>query len=298
MGFLAWVVIIILILAGVYLGVGAVAALTLTQVGENPQFDDNLGTFGLEYEDVRFKSRVDHLQIAGWYVPNAGAKRAVILVHGRNADKQNAISGKFPQLAAELQAAGLAVLMIDLRAHGESEGKRYTFGVHERRDVLGAVDFLLARGFHTGQIGLLGISLGGAAVIGAAVEEPTMGAVVVESSFADINALIQPNWKAESRLPIFFLPGVFLMWRLLVGFDLRDVKPVDELAKIAHRPILILHSKQDEVVDVVHAYALKEAVPSADLVIFEDGSHAELFRDNPKAYLDALHSFITEGWIA
>jgi uncharacterized protein len=116
-------------------------------------------------------------------------------VHGRNASKQNAISGKLPQLAAELYAAGLAVLMIDLRGHGESEGKRYTFGVHERRDVLGAVDFLLKHGFEPGQIGVLGISLGGAAVIRAALEEPAIGALVVESTFADINLLIEPNWK-------------------------------------------------------------------------------------------------------
>lgn len=297
MGFLVWFFIFILIFAGVYLGVGAVAALTLTKVGDHPQFDDNPGTFGLEFEDVRFRSREDHLQIAGWYIPNASAKRAMILVHGRDASKQNAISGKFPQLAAELHDAGLAVLMIDLRGHGESEGERYTFGVHERRDVLGAVDFLLAQGFHKGQIGALGISLGGAAVIGAAVEEPAIGAVVVESTFADINALIVPNWKAESGLPMFFLPGVFLMWRLLVGFDLKGVKPVNELVQIAHRPILILHSKDDEMVDWGHAAGLKAAVPVAELVNFEKCNHAELFRDRPEEYLEALLSFLREAWV-
>jgi fermentation-respiration switch protein FrsA (DUF1100 family) len=217
-------------------------------------------------------------------------------VHGRNASIQNAISGQLPQLAAELHAAGLAVLMIDLRGHGESQGKRYTFGVHERRDVLGAVDFLIRQGFAAGQIGVLGISLGGAAVIGAAAEEPAIGAVIVDSIFADINTLIEPNWKAESGLPMYLLPGVFWMWQVLMGFDLKTVKPADELIRVFPRPILILHAWSDEKVDVQHAYALKNAVPEAELVILNDCDHAELFRDQPEAYLGALIPFLRDRW--
>ncbi len=297
MSYLFWALIIVILVVLIYFGIGGYAALTLTQVGDHPQFDDDPGTYGLAFEDVQFRSRVDGLQIAGWYVPKQNAQRAMILVHGRDASKQNAISGKLPQLGAELHAVGYSVLMIDLRGHGESEGKRYTFGVQERWDVLGAVDFLLERGFQAGQIGVLGISLGGAAAIGAAVKEPAIGVVIVESTFAEINALIEPNWKTESGLPKFFLPGVFLMWRLLVGFELREVKPVQELLKIPPRPVLILHSQVDEIVDVSHARALKEAVPEAELVVFEDCSHAELFRDRPEEYLQAMTTFFKEQWI-
>ena len=295
--YLLWLIVAILVVILAYLVVGSVAALTMTKVGDHPQYDQNPGTFGLEYETVRFPSRVDHLQIAGWYIPNPGAQRAIILAHGRNASKQNAISGQLPRLAAKLNEAKFAVLMIDLRGHGQSEGKRYTFGVHERWDVLGAVDFLLEQGFNAGQIAVLGISLGGAAVIGAAVEEPGVGAVIVESTFADINALIEPNWKTESGLPDFFLPGVFWMWQVLMGFNLKNVKPVEELVKIPPRPMLILHSWVDEVVDVQHAYALLNAVPEAELVILNDSSHAELFRDQPEAYLDALFAFLQNRWV-
>jgi uncharacterized protein len=222
----------------------------------------------------------------------------MILVHGRNASKQNAISGKLPQLAAELHSAGMAVLMIDLRGHGDSEGKRYTFGVHECRDVLGAVDFLVEQGFQEGRIGVLGISLGGAAVIEAAAQEPAIGAVVIESTFADINLLILPNWKAESGLPIWFLPGVFWMWQRLMGFDLKTVKPANELVRVLPRPILVLHSWADAMVDVQHAYALKHAVPEAELVILKESDHAELFRDQPEAYMGALSAFLQVRWKA
>lgn len=293
---LIWVLVALSAIIMIYLVVGSVAALTLTKIGDHPQYDQNPGRYGVEYESVRFKARREPLQIAGWYLPNPGAERAMILVHGRNASKQNAISGNLSALAAELHKAGVGVLMIDLRGHGESEGKRYTFGAQERRDVLGAVDFLLGQGFAPGRIGALGISLGGAAVIGAAAEEPAMGVVVVESTFADINALIEPNWKVESGLPMFFLPGVFLMWRVLIGFDLRNVKPVEELARVLPRPILILHSRQDKMVDCSQAQELKDAVPEARLVLFEDCDHAELFRDQPEAYLEAMIPFLKEHW--
>ena len=292
-----WMLIIIIVMFLVYVGIGTYAALTLTKVGEHPQYDSDPGTYGLLFEEVCFMSRVDNLNISGWYIPKQRAQRAMILVHGRDASKQNAISGQFPKLAAELHHQGMAVLMIDLRGHGESDGKRYTFGVQERWDVLGAVDHLLARGFQPGQIGVLGISLGGAAVIGAAVQDTAIGAVVVESTFADINTLIKPNWKSESGLPMIFLPGVFLMWRFLLGFDLRAVKPVEYLVGMSPRSILILHSQADEVVDVSHAHALKAAVPEAELVVFENCSHAELFRDQPVEYLLALDAFLQKQWL-
>ena len=291
-----WIIILFIVILILYFGICGYAALTLTKAGDHPQYTDDPSTFGLAFEDVRFMSRTDYLQIAGWFIPNRGAEQAMILVHGRDASKQNAISGKLPQLAAELHGLGLAVLMIDLRGHGESEGKRYTFGVHERRDVLGAVDFLVEQGFAPGQIGVLGISLGGAAVIGAAVEEVAIGAVVVDSIFANIKMLVQPKWEAESGLPLFFLPGVFLMWQLLIGFDLRKVKPVDELVKLPPRPILVLHSQVDEKVDVAHAHVIKDAVPEVKLVIFEGCNHAELFRDNPQGYLAAVIPFLQENW--
>jgi fermentation-respiration switch protein FrsA (DUF1100 family) len=292
-----WILLPLLLALVIYVGICAYAVMAMSEVGDHPQYADDPASFGLEFESLTFPSREDHLKIAAWYVPHPEADRAIILVHGRNASKQNAISGKLPRLAAELHSAGLAVLMIDLRGHGESEGKRYTFGAHERRDVLGAVDVLIERGFAAGQIAVLGISLGGAAAIGAAAAEPAIGALVVDSSFADINALIEPNWKAESGLPTFFLPGVFFMGRLLFGFDLRQVKPVEELTQVAPRPILVLHSWTDEIIDVQDAYALKNAVPAVELVIFDDCSHAELFRDKPELYLDALIPFLTSRWV-
>lgn len=289
-----WGLFILLGLTVIYLGIGAYAADKVTKVGEHTQYDKTPGSYGLEYSDIRFKARGDNITIAGWFIPNSETKKAIILVHGRNASKQNAISGNFPKLASELHAAGYAVLMLDLRAHGESEGKRYTFGVYERRDVLGAVDWLIAEGFNPGKIGVLGLSLGGSAVIGAAAEEKAIGAVIVDSTFADLNPLVELQWEEESGMPMFLLPGVYVMTQVMYGYNIQDVKPVNEIVNIPPRPILIIHCSTDKKVDVSHAEQLKKAVPSAELVIFEGCSHAETYRDFPDEYSTTLLSFLKE----
>jgi pimeloyl-ACP methyl ester carboxylesterase len=289
------VIIILVVIAILYLGIGAYAASSVTEVGDHTIYNDTPQTFGAAYEDVSFPARVDGLNITAWYLPHETSEHAVILVHGRDASKQWAISGTFPKFGAALNRAGFAVLMIDLRGHGDSEGERYSFGVFERRDVLGAVDFLLDKGFEPGDIGVLGISLGGGAVNGAAAEDTAIGAVVVDSTFADINPLVGDKWEEESGLPNFFLPGFYLMNRIMYGYDLPKVLPVEDVAQIAPRPMLILHCTTDEDVDVSHAYQLKEAAPQAELWIQEGCDHAEVYRDFPEEYEDHVITFFLEN---
>jgi pimeloyl-ACP methyl ester carboxylesterase len=272
-------------LALIYLGIGAYAAGEVTKVRDHDQYEDTPATYGLEYQDVRFSARGDEVQIAAWYIPNRESARGVILVHGRNACKQSAISGKIVELGAALREAGFAVLMIDLRGHGESEGrKHYSFGVYERRDVLGAVDFLVDKGIKPGKIGVLGVSMGGGAATGATSEEIAIGALVLESAFADLNPLIEEQWENESGMPKFVLPGVLAMNQLIYGYGLSDVQPVKEILKVPPRPILILHCTTDDLVGMWHPQTLLEAVPSAESFFFDSCEHAEIFRDYPNDY--------------
>ena len=232
------------------------------------------------------------MQIAAWYIPTAGGTRAMILVHGRNASKQGAVSGNFVDFGAALARSGVSVLMIDQRGHGESEGEPYSFGVNERRDILGAVDWLLEQGYPAGSIGALGLSLGGRAVIGAAAEEARIGLMVLERTFADLAPLSELNWEEETGLPKFFLPGVYLMNRLLYGYSVADVRPVDELPGLAPRPVLIVHCTTDVDVSISHAEALKQALPSAETWFIDGCEHAEIYRDLPEEYEERVVGFI------
>jgi len=251
--------IIIWIVAGVasllviaYLAVGAVAAsqLTLPKRVFDPAL--NPGAFGLVYEEIRFPARNDGLQIAGWYIPSEQNEHAIILVHGRDNSRTNGFCDLFVPFAKALHEAGFSVLLIDLRGHGESADSRYTFGLKERWDVLGAVDWLETRGYQPGKIGVLGYSLGAGSVIGAASEEPAIGAIWTDSAFADIKSVIERNWVAESGLPKALLYSAEAMIRLMYGFDITASRPIDDIGKIAPRPIFMAHCQADNMIPISH----------------------------------------------
>jgi len=88
----------------------------------------------LQYEEVKFQAR-DGLTIAGWFLPSY-ERRAVILAHGLGGAGVTMMFHAHP-----LVKAGYHVLMVDLRAHGGSEGDTID-GVQEVNDILGAADYL------------------------------------------------------------------------------------------------------------------------------------------------------------
>jgi pimeloyl-ACP methyl ester carboxylesterase len=129
--------------------------------------------FGVTYEDVHFPSR-DGLKLSG-YLLRGSRPEAVILVHGSGGGGVTLTSH-----GRGLQAAGYNVLMIDLRAHGRSEGWMID-GVQEANDVLGAVDFLATQtGIAADRLGALGVSLGGHTVLHAARQTENLRAVILE----------------------------------------------------------------------------------------------------------------------
>ena len=65
----------------------------------------------------------DGLKLKGWYYPNNGSRKCVILVHGYMGDHGNMMT-----LAAKYHSWGYSVLLPDNRAHGESEGKYIGMG--------------------------------------------------------------------------------------------------------------------------------------------------------------------------
>lgn len=276
-----------------YFAIGAVAANALTQPRRDFATGVTPAQVGLDYTTVRFPARDGAAEIAGWYIPAGAGAPTVIMVHGRDASRTAAVAGNFLEEAKLLHDAGFGVLMIDLRGHGESSDARFTFGLRERYDVLGAVDWLLAQGVKPGQIGVLGLSLGAAASIGAAATEPAIGALVTDSAFADINTLIGAQWEAASGLPRPFLYAALLMARLMTGEDLTQAQPVRELVALAPRPLLLIHCAADDYVPATNMDALRAAYPAAQTWLIEGAQclHSEGFNVDPGAYVARVADF-------
>jgi uncharacterized protein len=277
-----------------YIGVSVLAASVLTV----PQRVVSAATpagLGLAFQDVQFPAQVDAVPIAGWYIPRDGSRKAIILVHGKDSSRTNEFGGKFPNLAAALHERGFAILMIDMRGHGQSGAGRYSFGLNEQRDITGAADWLRTQGFPPGSIGVLGVSMGAASSMFAAANDQDIGALIEDCGYADINPILAHEWSTASGLPDMFLPSTSLAVRLLYGYDIGAARPVAEVGKIAPRPMLIIHGTADTLIPVAQAEQIKAANSAAELWEVTGAGHAGSYAANPQAYVERVASFFARS---
>jgi fermentation-respiration switch protein FrsA (DUF1100 family) len=281
-----WVILALTILALGYLGVGLFVADRLSAPSRQPQ-ELTPTDVGLNYREVSIQS-TDGLELAGWWVPGDDPSRTVVLVSGKEGDKSDRHVVKTASVYA---GADYAVLMIDLRAQGRSEGERVTMGYKEVRDVRGALLWLNERGFAPGEVVLHGFSLGGATVLRAAPKSGA-AAVVEESAYSDLPMILRQQLPEVSGLPSLFTPGIFLMGKLFLGIDPWAVRPEEDARRLCEEGVrlLIIHSKDDEAVPFEHAERIKRACPEAAFWKIEGYRHVGAYA-HPR-YRERLLNFL------
>ncbi|HEV8489269.1 MAG TPA: alpha/beta fold hydrolase [Candidatus Limnocylindrales bacterium] len=246
-------------------------------------------------EDVSFPGRDPALTIRGWFIRAVDpAAPVVVLVHGHTACKRH---HEVLLPAGMLHRNGYAVLLIDLRDHGDStfEDGRYAGGTEEYRDVLAAWDWLrTAQGVPADRIGLLGVSLGAATVLIAAGEEAGVAATWEDSSYADIEVAIRAELTRE-HYPTFLERGGIFMARLLSGDDLAALSPIGGVRKMGSRPLFITHGTADQRLSVDYAHDLEAARRAAGGTVeswMVDGAgHVQAMALHPAEYEDRLVDF-------
>jgi dipeptidyl aminopeptidase/acylaminoacyl peptidase len=213
-----------------------------------------------EFEDVRFPSHDSPgITIAAFWIPSAvrADAPAVIVSHGHNGCRRNP-----PNLliAGMLHRAGFAVLMIDLRDHGDStiEDGRFAGGTDEQLDVRGGIDWLIARDAPPETIGIIGFSLGAATAITAFGEDDRLAALWEDSGFADVREAIRDELRRNNYPTILEAGGILI--GQLNGDDFTAYSPLDEVGKAHGRPVFITHGEADTRLGVKFAYELAEKI--------------------------------------
>jgi fermentation-respiration switch protein FrsA (DUF1100 family) len=159
------------------------------------------------------------------------------------------------------------------------------------RDVRGALSWLNERGFAPGEVVLHGFSLGGATVLRVAPESGVAG-VVEESAYADLPLILRQQLPKVSGLPSFFTPSIFLMGKLFLGIDPWAVRPEENAQRLCEEGVrlLIIHSKDDEVVPFEHAERIRKACPEAVFWKIEGYRHVGAY-SHPR-YRERLLNFL------
>lgn len=288
---LAITLVALLVLVYGAVSVGMAFQLTL---GDHKPLGAAGGVVETPFENVSFQSRVDHITLRGWlYQAPAPTGRSAIIVHGF---RQNRVNKDFDavDLSKDLLAHGYAVLLFDLRSCGTSGGDRFTLGTLEPRDLLGAYDFMRGRHYAAAKMAVIGDSEGAATVIGAAKALGPVGALVADSSFAELRPILDLHLPENTSLPSVFFPGGELASELF-GMN-PDLRPVDEVRALPGRAFLFVHGDADTYIPVAHSRQLRQASsnPESQLLIVHGADHVKSYRTNPALYLSTLYHFLDQ----
>jgi fermentation-respiration switch protein FrsA (DUF1100 family) len=272
-----------------YFGVGLLVVLWMTSPrrkspGTTP------ASVGLGFREVELRS-TDGVRLSAWWVPAEDSSLAAVLVPGWGGYK---FDEHLLQTLPVYHGAGYGVLMLDLRAQGESSGARRTLGYREVRDVRGALAWLQSQGYTLDQVVLHGWSMGGATALRAA---PGTGvaAVVEEAGYADLPLLLKGKLPEFVRFGGLLEPAILLAGRLFPDFDLWDVVPKNDAAKLSDEgvPLFIIHSTGDEIVPYEQAKILAAAYPEASVWKLQGYRHVEAY-EHPE-YASRLRRFLDES---
>ena len=205
-------------------------------------------------QEVAFRT-ADGLELRGWYLPaRQPVPRAAVLVFNGNAGDR---SYRTP-LAEALAGQGLAVLLFDYRGYGGNPGTPSETGL--LADARAARAALTSRdGVDPGRIVYFGESLGAAAAVALAVEQPP-AALVLRSPFTSLGDM------ARFHYPL--LPA---------GPFLRDRYPaIEQIAQVTV-PLLVVAGSRDRIVPVEQSRRLYEAAREPKrFVLVEGADHNDL----------------------
>jgi len=178
------------------------------------------------------------IHVHGWLAPGVSGNGMVLLVHSMRSNRLEMLSR-----ARFLYERGIGVLLIDLQAHGESPGKRITFGARESTSVEAAMAYL-NQTFPHERKAAIGVSLGAAAIV-LAKTPLKLDAVILESLHPTIEEAV------ENRLKLHFGEhGSILLPALLSQLSFYLDLPTSELSPITHindlnTPLLLIAGTDD-----------------------------------------------------
>jgi len=225
---------------------------------------------GLDYEDVRLTTD-DNVELSAWWIPARPQRGTLLFLHGNAGN----ISHRLESIEI-FHRLGLSVLIVDYRGYGRSAGEPSEPGTY--LDARAAWQHLVEqRRLPPARIVVFGRSLG--AAIAAHLADAVASApaaLILESPFTSAPEMAQRAYP--------FLPA-----RWLTRFDYAT----REYVRTVQSPVLVLHSREDEIIPFDQGKAVYRAAPEPKRFVTLHGGHNTGFLETGEAYTAALDDFLT-----
>lgn len=245
------------------------------------------GAMGSPQEEVTIESEGNLLRC--WWVDVPNARAVMILSHGYMMNR-----AELAPVAHLLAQRGVACLLVDLRAHGKSGGRKSGLGLREAQDVLAAVQWVRTK-VPGAKIGLLGSSMGAAASAFAAAEAAgTVDVLVLDSAYGRLSSAVLGWWRfVGGRWLAAVLSPTVLVAAPMAGFNPFKVDVAQALARMGAVPTLLLHGGADDLALPIEAERnLAACTGPKEIVWFPGYGHSEGRWEMPEQYNAALFGFL------
>lgn len=228
-------------------------------------------SLGYEYQDI-FLQSADGTRLHAWLVKPTGPPLGTILFLHGNAEN---ISTHF-RATLWLIEKGYRVLALDYRGYGLSAGKPDVPEVYD--DIAAAAQWLTDR-FRTDDstsnhpMFLLGQSLGASLAIKYAELDPVFNerfdALIVEAAFARFGTIAK---HVASKHWLTWSAQYPAKWLITKEYD-----PLDAVSKLDQTPLLLIHSKQDQIIPYRFGESLYKAANNPKQFVTTKGPHIRAF---------------------
>lgn len=256
----------------------------------NTEGQEWLNTFAKEVDILS----IDNLRLHGYEIQNPmkKTKNWVILVHGYMGKSCEMIG-----FAKEFIDRGYNTLLIDLRAHGKSEGKYIGMGWQDRLDLQKWTQYLCIEYMNCNII-LFGVSMGAATVMMTIGEKlpSNVKIAIADCGYSSVYRQFKLLLKTlKPCIAEYLINAASMVTKLKVGYNFKEASAVNQLKK-SSIPILFIHGDADkfvpfEMLDEVY----KVAPEPKEKLIIKDAGHVKSSKVNPKLYWKTIEGFIKKN---
>lgn len=246
------------------------------------------------HEDV-YKHSCDGLRLHAIYLPNEEKarekNRLVICFHGYTGQAASDFSG----LSDYYLRNGYRILLVDQRAHGQSEGEYIGFGCLDRMDARAWIDWVIARCGEDVQIVLHGISMGASTVLmtgGLRLPGQVKG-LISDCAFTSPKEVFTHVLHTMYHMPAFPMMQITdYVNRKKAGYGLDECNAAREVKKVKV-PVLLIHGDADTFVPCRMCEEIEQncACETTKLIV-KGAAHAESYYKDMEAYEQAMTAFL------
>ena len=232
--------------------------------------------------------RADGSMIEGWYAKASdSAKGTVLLFHGISANRSSLLDE-----ASEFLRSNYNTLLLDFRAHGNSEGHTTTIAFRETEEVKLAFDFAGNKGEKN--IYLYGVSMGAVAVAKAVDQYSLQPAgIIMDMPFLSLQSYLEGRARLLGfpKQPFAFLTTFWI--GVERGFNGYKHKTSRYVAAIKC-PVLMEWGTLDELVQANETQQIFTAIGSTEkkLVVYTNALHESFLRKDPLKWRIEVNRFL------